>query len=177
MVRLIVSVILITSLIACGSAEKEQQASETHVNKAILELVQYVSDSVAECNTWLSKDYRVRNFFDDSDSLADYLIDRFDHDQFVSWFQSMDTTTQMDLRIYLDELAIVNVHQIDSIEGCASAINTIAFSHHGTEALVIYVDVLDNVVHTYSFLLEKPGGQWFVADTLRREEHPRRTFH
>ena len=147
------------------------------MNKAILELVQYVADSVAECDTWLSKDYRVRSFFDDSDSLTDYLIDRFDHDQFVSWFQSMDTTTQMDLRIYLDELAIVNVHQIDSIEGCASAINTIAFSHHGTEALVIYVDVLDNVVHTYSFLLEKPKGQWFVADTLRKEEHPRRTFH
>ena len=112
---------------ACQTAEEKTADRKTDLNPAITEIVAFMADSVAECKTWLSKDYRIRTFFEPSDTLADVVEDYFSHDEIMDVFDGMEDMTMMDFTAYLDDLNIAHVPELDSAQNCASAINTLAF--------------------------------------------------
>ncbi len=146
---------------------KAEEITSLPPNPAILEVVQYLADSVVTCESWLQKDYRVRKFFTDSDSVASFLSNNFSHNQIVDWYKSLDTTGTPDLGHYLIDLDLPIISHQDSITGCANAINALAFSHDGNEALVLFVQFIEGREETFTLLLEQPPeGGWYIADTL-----------
>jgi hypothetical protein len=149
-------------------AHEESSRKKAVTNPIITELVAFVADSASKCNIWLSKDGQVRTFFTENDSLANYLTQYFDHDQILSWYQSVDTNTLLDLSSHLDQLDEPYITHIDSLKsGCVSAINALAFSHDGNEALVLFVQLSEGREETFTLLLEQPQeGGWYIADTL-----------
>jgi hypothetical protein len=152
---------------ACQTAEDKKALRKTELNPAITEIVAFMVDSVSSCDAWLSQDNKVRRFFTENDSLANYLTNYFDHDQIVSWYQSIDTTTLLNLSAYLQQLDVSFVTHVDSLKrGCASAINAIAFSHQNKECLMLFVEHTTNRTTQYTLLLERPDEYWYIADTL-----------
>lgn len=146
---------------------KAEEIDSLPPNQAFLGVMQFLADSVATCDTWLEKDYRIRKFFANSDSVADLLTENFTHDQIVDWFRSLDTTGVPELSPFLRDLHLQGLASKDSIQTCANAINALAFSHDGNEALLLFVEI-DSVTETaYTLLLEQPQeGGWYIADTL-----------
>ena len=132
-----------------------------------------MADSVADCPTWLSKDYRVRSFFEESDTLADYLTERFSHDEIVAFYESVESTTLLDLQPYLNELHINAISDISSLNNCVSSINAIAFIQANRKAMVLFSTIEEEDVYTANLLLEKSRRGWRVTDTLYQEAHPR----
>jgi hypothetical protein len=152
--------------LGCSNSPKAKSQSAL-ISNEVYQLVQFMADSVSSCDTWLSQDNKVRRFFTDNDSLANYLTNYFDHDQIVSWYQSIDTTTMLDLSAHLHQLDVSFVTHLDSLKnGCASTINAIAFSHQNKEALMLFVEHTTNHTTQYTFLLERPDESWYIADTL-----------
>ncbi len=146
---------------------KAEEITTLPPNPAILDVVQYLADSAVSCDTWLIKDYRVRKFFTNSDSVANFLSNNFSHDQIVDWFKSLDTTGIPNLGHYLMDLHLQSTPHQDSIGVCANAINALAFSHDGNEALVLFVQFVEGREETFTLLLEQPAeGGWYIADTL-----------
>jgi hypothetical protein len=156
---------------SCQSpAEKtgEETAKNTQkLNPAVAEIVVFMADSVAECNTWLSKDYRVRAFFEPSDTLADYLSNTFTHDEILAFFEGIDKTTQLDLSGYLVEADISQISEIDSLKGCAASINSIAFLNPN-KAVLLYTNITKTAESSQTFLLQKQSAGWQITDTLRQ---------
>ena len=162
---------------ACQSGnESKKQVPNPELDQQVLELVQFMQDSVSGCGQWLSKDYRIRKFFDESDTIIDVLESKFTHDDIVDIYEGAETMTMMDFAPYLDSLNIPYVSHIDSVENCASAINAAAFLRQGQRALVLFVKVEDNIVRTNSFVLQKQNQFWSIIDTLRSNSHPRKTY-
>ncbi len=160
----------LVALFACQSpAEKtggEAAISTQKLNPAITEIVVFVADSVAECSTWLSQDYRVRRFFEPSDTLADYLSNTFTHDEILAFFEGAEKTTQLDLSGYLDQAEIDNFSEIDSLKTCAASINSIAFLNPN-KAVVLYTNITKTAESSQTFLLQKLAAGWQITDTLR----------
>lgn len=161
-------------LLACDGTERKASTETPKLNSQLLELVEFVNDSVATCHVWLAQDSQRRQFFPE-DSAAEILIDRFTHDQIVTWFQSLDTTDLVVIRPYLNELKLSTVANNDSITQCASAINSVAFSHEGTEAVLLFVHITKAEENLYTLLLERASmaEQWYVADTLSHQINQR----
>lgn len=158
-------------LFSCQSpAEKtevETAKSTQKLNPAIAEIVVFVADSVAECNTWLSQDYRVRRFFESSDTLADYLSNTFTHDEIIAFFDDAEKTTRLDLSGYLDEAEIPSISKIDSLQTCVASINAIAFLNPN-KAVVLYTNITKTAESSQTFLLQKQAAGWQITDTLRQ---------
>ena len=175
--RVFIAICFALSIIACQSTEEKKAAAQKpQLDNQIVELVQFMQDSISGCGKWLSKDYRIRKFFDESDSVIDVFESKFTHDDIIDIYESVETMTTMDFAPYLDSLNIPYVTHIDSVQNCASAINTVAFLRNGQRALVIYVKVEDNIVRTNSFILQKERMLWSIKDTLRENVHPRKTY-
>jgi hypothetical protein len=147
---------------------------KVELNPAITEIVVFMSDSVSDCATWLSKDYRIRKFFEPSDTLGDFVSEYFTHDEILEFYESVETTTLLDLKPYLSKLNISSISTIDSLNGCASSINAIAFLDNHTKAMVLFTHIETEDVFTSNFMLSKTSGMWQIADTLRQESHPRK---
>ena len=140
------------------------------LNPAITEIVAFMADSAANCAVWLNQDNKVRRFFTDNDSLANYLTNFFDHDQILSWYQSVDSTSRIDLSAYLYQLDVPYITHPDSLNAtCAAAINALAFSHQNKECLLLFVEHAPSHTTSYTFLLERPFENWYIADTLNQE--------
>ena len=170
-------IILVLSFVACQSGdEKKRQVAKPELDQQVLELVQFMQDSVSGCGQWLSKDYRIRKFFDESDTIIDLLESKFTHDDIIDIYEGAESMTMMDFAPYLDSLKIPYVSHIDSVENCASALNAAAFLRQGQRALVLFVKVEDNIVRTNSFVLQKHNQHWGIIDTLRVNSHPRKTY-
>lgn len=151
---------------------KAEEITTLPPNPAILNVVQYLADSATTCEAWLEKDYKIRMFFSNSDSVANILSRNFSHDQIVDWFKSLDTTGIPNLNHYLVDLGLPAIQHADSLTGCANAINALAFSHNGHEALVLFVRFSKAKEETYTLLLEQPQeGGWYIADTLDQSGH------
>jgi hypothetical protein len=159
--------------VACQSREKEE-VEAVLLNTDIQSVVQFAADSLADCPTWLAKDDRLRTFFAEDDSAAELLTEHFTHDQIVSWFQSMDTTSMLNLAAYLEEEHLPFVSTKDSIQNCATTINTVVFSHQQMEAILLLVEIQPAKTQSFTLLLERPsvGEQWYVADTLSQTSTP-----
>lgn len=146
------------------------------IDGQILELVQFMQDFVSGCGQWLSKDYRIPRFQDDSVTTIDGFERKFTHDDILDIYEGVESMTLMDFAPYLDSLSIPYVTHIDSVENCASALTAAAFLSNGKRALVLFVKVEDNIVRTNSFLLQKQRQHWAIIDILRENVHPRNTF-
>lgn len=168
--------ISIVALFSCQSAEEKQaeEAPEETVvlNPAISEIVTFMADSVADCQTWLSTDYRVRTFFEPSDTLADFLTQRFNHNEILAFFESIEKTTQLDLSAYLNQADINYVSEVDSLIDCGTAINAVAFLNPN-KAVVLYTNITKTAEFSQTFLLQKRAAGWQITDTLREEILPR----
>ena len=168
----------VCTVVACGPGETKRPAMQRPVLDAqLLELVQFMQDSVSGCGQWLSKDYRIRKFFNETDTVIDLFESKFTHDDILDIYEGAESMTRMDFAPYLDSLRIPYVTHIDSVQNCASAINTAAFLRNGQRALLIFVKIEDNIVRTNSFILNKDSQRgWAIKDTLRENVHPRKTF-
>jgi hypothetical protein len=169
--RYFLFLLLFSTVCACNSSSEDESVTDVpKLNGQLLELVKFVDDSLAACTIWLAEDKQRRNFFRE-DSAADILTEHFTHDQIIEWFQSLDTTDKVAIRPYLAELKLPTVAHQDSIASCASTINAIAFSHAGTEAILLYVLLKPTLEETYTLLLERASHaeSWYVADTLSHE--------
>ena len=163
-------------IIGCQNPKTEEITS-LPPNPAILSVVQYLADSAVTCTEWLEKDYQIRKFFTNSDSVADFLSNNFSHDQIVAWFKSLDTTGIPDLKHYLIDLDLAAIQHVDSIAGCANAINALAFSHDGKEALILFVQFSQEKEETFTLLLEQPQeGGWYIADTLNQASQYKKVY-
>ena len=169
--RYLIIIISFSILVACQTSEekatKKAEKEEIVLDPAITEIVAFMADSVADCKTWLSKDYRPRKFFDASDTLADFLTEKFSHDDIVAFYESVESTSQLDLAPYLSELRLDGISEIDSLRGCVSSINAIAFLNNKQKAMVLFSTITKADVYTNNLLLEKPLRGWRITDTLR----------
>jgi hypothetical protein len=167
------SALVVFLLMACSSPEVKETET-AHLNADIKSVMQFAADSLANCPTWLAKDDRLRTFFAEDDSAAELLTEHFTHDQIVSWFQGMDTTSMLNLAAYLEEEHLPFVSTKDSIQNCATTINTVVFSHQQMEAILLLVEIQPAKTQSFTLLLERPsvGEQWYVADTLSQTSTP-----
>ena len=160
-------------ILSCSSPKQKDAIAKIKFDDRIFELVQYFHDSVSTCENWLSKDYRIRKFFDESDSATEVFDSIFSHNDIVDIFESAESITMMDFTPYLDSLKIPHVSHIDSIVNCATAINTAAFMRNGQRALILLVTFEDSIVHTRTFVANKLQNHWHITDTLRENVHAR----
>lgn len=155
-------------LLACQSSpEKEEERAEIaakNLDPNIQAIVQFMADSVSECSTWLNMESTARSFFKEADTLADFIEEKFSHDEIIAFYDGINATSVIDLGPYLNEL---NIHSVDSPlpeTDCIASMNNIILLDNNKRAILIFTTLKGKTEKSSTMLLARKNGGWCVSE-------------